>query len=149
MLSTAWQWSDQNFCERVVRRCQELGRSQRAVLKEAQCAHDYLQTNPAHGRRIDRISRIAEVLEIPLGGLLGLPAVTAQIDIDVLLIAYQVARDVTQLVRQPTDRIFVETMTAVYMVLLDRKADGHDPADPQFLKQATDMFRAMAATRSP
>lgn len=149
MLSTTWQWSDARFCERVVEQCRKLGKSQRAILKEANCAHDYLQTNPAHGRRIDRISRIAEVLEIPLGELLGLPAVTDPFDIDVLLIAYQVARDVTQLVRQPTDRIFVEMMAAVYMVLLDRKTDGHDPADPQFLKQATDMFRAMAATRSP
>ena len=35
-------WSDQEFCDRVVKRCVELGKSQRSILKEAEAAHDYL-----------------------------------------------------------------------------------------------------------
>lgn len=138
------QWSDAKFCERVAQRCRETGKSQRSVLKEAQCTHDYLQTNPAHGRRIDRMWRIAQVLETPLASLLGLP-VSTQIDAEILLIAYEATPKAIELVAQPTAAIFVETMATLYTVLQSRRADGHDPHDPEYLKLAIDIFRARAA----
>jgi hypothetical protein len=141
-------WSDEEFCERVVRRCGELGRSQRAVLKEAQCAHDYLQTNPQHGRRIDRIVRIAEVLDTPLSSLLGL-SVNGTVDTDILLIAYRAAREATQQVQQLDEAIFVQTMAQIYNVLMSRRADGHDPHDPDYLKLAIEVVRTGVTTRRP
>lgn len=140
-----WSWSDESFCERVAERCKKLGKSQRSVLREAQCAHDYLQTNPTHGRRIDRIWRIAEVLDMPVGNLLGLP-VNGQIDTEMLLLAYRAAREAIELVQQPTDQIFVETMATLYTVLLARQAAGHDPRDPEYLKLTVDILRARAAS---
>jgi hypothetical protein len=143
-------WSDEDFCARVVRRCEEVGRSQRAVLKEANCAHDYLQTNPTHGRRIDRIVRIAEVLDMPLASLMGLP-MTGQVIIDtnLLLLAYQAAQQATQLVQRPTDEIFVETMATVYTVLMDRQNQGLDPRDAEELKRTIDVLKAGMAVRQP
>lgn len=142
-----WVWSDEKFCERVVEQCKKLGKSQRSVLKEAQCAHDYLQTNPAHGRRIDRISRIADVLELDVGAILGLPALSGQVEPDLLLIAYQAAREATQLVQSLDDQNFVDTMATVYNVLLDRRAEGHDVRDPQYLQMVIGVLRTGVATR--
>lgn len=142
----AWQWSDQGFCERVVKRCQEIGKSQRAVLREAQCAHDYLQTNPTHGRRIDRIWRIAEALELDVGVILGLP-LTEQIDGKLLLTAYQATQEAMQNAQSPNDATFVETMATVYNRLLARRAQGHDPFDPQYLEMMIEVLRTGVATR--
>ena len=139
-------WSDEAFCERVQRRCAELGKSQRWLLKEANCAHDYLQTNPTHGRRIDRIARIAEVLDVDLGQMLGL-RVTGEIEPDLLLIAYRVAREATQVVQHPDDELVVENMTTVYNLLLSRRENGQDVEDPEFLKQMTDILRTGASSR--
>jgi hypothetical protein len=139
-------WSDESFCERVVRRCAEIGKSQRWVLKEAQCAHDYLQTNPTHGRRIDRIARIAEVLELPLGDMLGLP-VNGQIQLDLLVVAYDATLEATQLVQNVDKSIFCETLATIYNRLLRRRADGHDVHDPEYLKMMIEVLRDHAATR--
>ena len=139
-------WSDEAFCERVVKRCSELGKSQRWLLKEAQCAHDYLQTNPTHGRRIDRIARIAEVLDVDLGQMLGL-RVIGEIEPDLLLIAYRVAREATHVVQQPTDELFVENMTTVYNLLLSQRESGQSVEDPDFLKVITGVLRTGAASR--
>ena len=141
-------WSDEEFCARVVHRCEEVGRSQRAVLKEAQCAHDYLQTNPQHGRRIDRIVRIAEVLETPLGNLLGLP-MNGQIDTDILFLAYEAALEATELVKQLDKREFVRTVALVYNNLMSRRAEGHDPRDPEYLKLTIGVLRSGALTPRP
>lgn len=139
-------WSDEGFCERVVKRCTEIGRSQRWLLKEAQCAHDYLQTNPTHGRRIDRIARIAEVLETPLGSLLGLP-MNGRIESSLLLIAYRLAREATQAVQQPTDELFVENLAAVYNLLLSQRESGRDVEDPAFQQLLTGLVREQVAAR--
>lgn len=143
-----WSWSDQSFCERVAERCKALGKSQRSVLREAQCAHDYLQTNPQHGRRIDRIVRIAEVLELGIGDILGVP-VNGDVDGSLLLVAYRAAQQAMQNLVAPDDVAFVETMTTVYNRLLARRAQGHDVHDPQYLEMMIDVLRGAAASRLP
>ena len=141
-------WSDAEFCARVVRRCEEVGRSQRAVLKEAQCAHDYLQTNPQHGRRIDRIVRIAEVLNTDLAQILGL-RVNGRVEFAVLLIAYRIAREAMQLVQHPDDELFVENMVTVYNVLLLRRENGQDIEDPAYWKTLVEILTSRVSARSP
>lgn len=143
-----WQWSDEGFCQRVVARCRELGKSQREILRQAQCAHDYLQTNPTHGRRIDRVWRIAEALECGVADILGIP-VNGQIEPDLLLIAYRAAQEAMQAVQTVDDANFVRTMSIVYNQLLDRRAQGHDPRDPQFLQTLIGFLRTMGATPQP
>lgn len=141
-----WTWSDESFCERVAKRCAELGRSQRAVLKEAQCAHDYLQTTPTHGRRIDRIGRIAEVLELDVHDILGLPVMNGQIDRELALIAYQTTRDAMLRVQSVDDDNFVDTMIQIYNALLRRRTEGHDVRDPAYLKMIADFLQDRPTT---
>lgn len=138
------QWDDGNFRKNAAMACEKAGFSQRWLLKQVGCSHDYLQTKPAHGRRIDKIYLIADKTGAPIVDLLGLP-VTAQIDAEILLIAYEATPKAIELVAQPTAVIFVETMAALYTVLLSRRADGHDPHDPEYLKLVIDIFRARAA----
>lgn len=144
-----WVWSDEKFCERVVEQCKKLGKSQRSVLKEANCAHDYLQTNPAHGRRIDRISRIADVLELDVGAILGLPVMNGQIDVDLLMIAYQVAKEAMQGLQSPDDGLFVHAQASVYNHLIERQAAGDDVRATQFVQSLIQAWRSMVTTRRP
>lgn len=144
-----WTWSDESFCERVAKRCAELGKSQRAVLKEAQCAHDYLQTTPTHGRRIDRIGRIAAVLELDVRDVLGLPAMNGQIDVNLLLIAYQVAKEAMQHLQSPDDGLFVHAQASVYNLLVERQDAGDDVRDPQFVQSLIRFWRSAMTTPRP
>lgn len=139
-----WSWSDQSFCVRVAERCKALGKSQRSVLREAQCAHDYLQTTPTHGRRIDRIVRIAEVLELGIGDILDGDA-----ELSLMLVAYRAAQRAMENLQAPDDVAFVETMTTVYNRLLARRAQGHDVHDPQYLEMMVDVLRTGVASRLP
>lgn len=143
-----WSWSDQSFCVRVAERCKALGKSQRSVLREAQCAHDYLQTTPTHGRRIDRIVRIAEVLELGIGDILGVP-MNGDAELSLMLVAYRAAQRAMENLQAPDDVAFVETMTTVYNRLLARRAQGHDVHDPQYLEMMVDVLRTGVASRLP
>lgn len=143
-----WSWSDQSFCVRVAERCKALGKSQRSVLREAQCAHDYLQTTPTHGRRIDRIVRIAEVLELGIGDILGVP-MNGDAELSLMLVAYRAAQRAMENLQAPDDVAFVETMTTVYNRLLARRAQGHDVHDPQYLEMMIDVLRTGVASRLP
>jgi hypothetical protein len=122
-------WSDDEFCARVVKRCAELQKSQRDVLKEAGVAHDYLQTDPAHGRRIDRVARVAEALDWSLPEILGIKPPAAQIDPNLALIAAEAACEATQEKIRLLSR-YVEVLTAMYNHLLD------DPdSDPAYIRK--------------
>ena len=141
-----WSWSDASFCVRVAERCKALGKSQRSVLREAQCAHDYLQTSPQHGRRIDRIVRIAEVLELGIGDILGVP-MNGDIEVPLMMVAYRATQRAMQNLVAPDDVAFVETLVAVYNQLLARRAQGHDVQDPQYLETMIELFGRAAASR--
>lgn len=111
-VSMAWVWDDGAFCRRVVRRCEELGRSAAEVLEEAGITHDYLQTTAKRGRRIDRLGRLASVLGMEVGELLGLPPLV--IDSGVLLRAYRAA---VEIVGDGDEGEVVRVMAAVYRAL--------------------------------
>jgi hypothetical protein len=132
-------WSDEEFCIRVARRCEELGRSQRQVLKEARVAHDYLQTTPTHGRRVDLMARVAKTLDWSLAEIMGLE-LNQQADVPILLLAYRTARDATRSVQRLTDEIFVEVLAAIYNLLLDRRSASQPVDDPVYLKMIADAF---------
>ena len=108
----AWEWDDGAFCRRVVRRCEELGRSATEVLEEARLAHDYLQTKAKRGRRIDLLGRLAGVLGMEVGELLGLPP--SAVDMGVLLRAYRAAVEIAGF---GDDGEVVRVMAAVYRAL--------------------------------
>lgn len=116
-------WSDTAFCERVVRRCEELGRSQRQVLKAAGVAHDYLQTTPAHGRRIDTVEKVAQALDWTLADALGL-SVSGRIDGELLFYAHHDAQQATQIVQRINEDDFCQIQGAFYNLYLSRVADG-------------------------
>jgi len=132
-------WSDEKFRDRVVRRCEELGKSQRQVLKAAGVTHDFLQATPAHGRRIDTIERIAEQLDWGLADVLGLPF-SGQIDAGQLLHAHRAAQQAAQTVRRVDDEIFCEILATIYNLLQDRAAAGQPVDDPEYLRLLVDVF---------
>lgn len=138
---------DAAICARAGQRCKELGRSQREVLKTLGFAHDYLQTTPRHGRRVDRLDVLAEELQMSLASLLGLP-MTSEFDIEIFVLAYEATPTAMEFVTQPNARSFVETMLTIYTLLLSRQADGHDPEDPEYLKQIVDILRTRSGVAS-
>ena len=143
-------WDDKAFCARVVQRCEELGRSQREVLKAAQVAHDYLQTNPTHGRRIDRIAQLAEILDTPLGYLLGLPMepkAKTEVETEIMSIAYQTAQEVSRVTLDFNELAFVEIQTGVYNLLLARRDEGYDINEPDYLTQIIKTLQAIKAAQ--
>lgn len=64
-------WDDKAFIERVRRRCKELGRSERDVLRSAGLAHDFLHTNPIHGRSTVALDKLAAELDWTLAEIIG------------------------------------------------------------------------------
>lgn len=124
-------WSDQEFCTRVVKRCEDLGRSQRDVLKAAGVAHDYLQTDPGHGRRIDRVARIAEVLDWTLADALGLQ-LSGQISSPLAKTSFETTCMALQ-IKIPDLARFAEVFVAMYNYLADQHAAG-EPVDEPSLR---------------
>lgn len=139
-------WSDGEFCERVVRRCEELGRSQRQVLKVAGVAHDYLQTTPAHGRRIDTVEKVGHALDWNLADVMGL-SIGGKIDAGRMVRAYRTAREATQHVRQFDDGIFCEILTTIYNLFVDREAGGQ-MVDEEYQKMLIGIFAEQMAAIS-
>lgn len=141
-------WSDHEFCARVAKRCEDLGRSQREVLKAAGVAHDYLQTDPGHGRRIDRVARIAEVLDWTLADALGLE-LSAQINSELALASFETTCIALQ-VKLPDAMRFAEVFAAMYNYLADQRAAG-EPIDQPSLRILAqyEAKRTQAALSSP
>lgn len=131
-------WSDADFCERVVRRCEELGLSQRQVLKAAGVAHDYLQTTPAHGRRIDTVEKVATALDWSLADILGL-SVNARIDGELLFYAYDDAQQAAQVVQQLDKEDFAQIQGTFYNLYVGRLVDGQT-IDDEFRKNLIKTF---------
>jgi hypothetical protein len=135
-------WSDEEFCQRVVGRCKELGRSQRQVLKEAGLAHDYLAKPPGLGRRVDRALKLVEPLNWTVEELLGCPPDKA--DVRLLKLAWKIAleamgvEDVASLDEATTKR-FIGLEATHYNLLVRRHAEGLDVNDPDFLKLLRDV----------
>lgn len=107
-------WSDKQFRQRIERRCQQLGRSQRDVLKAAGLTHDYLGTVPKYGRRVDIIEKLAAALDWTLAEALGLPTRSA-IDPVLLRRAYHSSRRI--MLRLNSND--VDTQIAMQAVLYD------------------------------
>lgn len=108
-------WSDEDFRARIAQRCTELGCSKRSVLKAAALAHDYLQTEPQHGRRIDNLAKLAVALNWSLGELLGLKAVS--VDEATMLRAYRSMKRVVRRTRRAAvidDEVEVWVLSTIY-----------------------------------
>lgn len=105
-------WSDEDFRARVAQRCVDLGRSKRSVLRAAGLAHDYLQTEPAHGRRVDNLAKLAEALQWSMGELMGLKAVS--VDERTMLRAYRSMQRIAQRTALPSDTDKVWVLTQIY-----------------------------------
>jgi hypothetical protein len=125
-------WSDAEFCKRVVRRCDDLGKSQREVLRGAGLAHDYLTNPPAHGRRLDRIVKLAEALDWSLAEIMGL-SLTVKGDVKLFTTALLTARKATVNVRPLKDETLARVQTTIYNMLVQRRAEGLAVDDDVFL----------------
>jgi hypothetical protein len=129
-------WSDEDFCVRVQKRCAELNRSQRDVLKAAGVAHDYLQTNPAHGRRVDRLARVAQELNWTLPDIMGLE-LSEQAKPRLLLIACKAACDAMRdkvTIRAEYLKAYAALVATFYNTVLEQQTQGHPVDDPAYLK---------------
>lgn len=131
-------WSDREFCERVARRCAELGRSQRQVLKAAGVAHDYLQTTPAHGRRIDTLEKVAQAIDWTLADVLGL-SVSARLDGEVSLYAYHDTQQAAQVVQRIDEEDFCQIHGAFYNLYVSRLPGGQ-AIDDEYRTQLIQIF---------
>lgn len=139
-------WVDSEYRERIGRRCKENGRSVREVLKKVGCAHDYLQTEPKNGRRIDIVYRIGHEVGLTPSQTLGL-RVSAEIELDILLIADRVTEEAMKLVQRPTRQMFLETLMIAYNILVFHRENGRDIADPPLEKEMTDFLRVEVRSR--
>lgn len=92
--------------------------------------------------------RIAEVLELGIGDILGVP-MNGDAELSLMLVAYRAAQRAMENLQAPDDVAFVETMTTVYNRLLARRAQGHDVHDPQYLEMMIDVLRTGVASRLP
>lgn len=155
------EWSDEEFCQRIARRCDELGLSQREVLEEAQVAHDYLQTKPSRGRRLDLVLRLATALKWTLPQIMGIE-LTGNIDPVILMDAFRHAKQATRK-RDTSDAVLVHIVATLYNVIVDRRAgkrpvdladvadalaiSGSMPAIAETPNEAPESRRAVATTR--
>lgn len=104
-----------------------MGKSQRDVLKEAGVAHDYLQTDPAHGRRIDRVARVAEALEWTLPDILGIEPPPARIDDNKAAIIKEAISEATN----QKAAVYIDLFMALYNHFLDEQEDE----DPELVRK--------------
>jgi hypothetical protein len=137
-------WSDEQFCKRVIERLRELGVSQRQVLKEAGLAHDYLQNPPAHGRRLDRIVKLATALNWSLAEIMGL-GLNTKVDVNLLTIAYNRTKQALGDAQDRDPKQFTNLQALIYNRLLARRADGLVVDDEKFLDGIVEIWAEQQA----
>ncbi|HSR76410.1 MAG TPA: hypothetical protein VLN57_07465 [Xanthobacteraceae bacterium] len=137
-------WSDELFRIRVAKRCKQLGRSQRAVLKDAKLAHDFLHVVPAHSRRVDTLEKIAKALDWSLPEVMGLELI-GQADVELMIKTVYVARKVVSYLFEPNAELEAQILTSIYNILLDRQHAGQ-PIDQPILDLIAEMMTKREAT---
>jgi hypothetical protein len=120
-------WSETAFRARLKARAAELGQPYRVLLAAAGIGHDTIDKEPASGRRIDTLEKIAVAFRWSLAEVMGINAL-GRIDLQLLKEAFASAKRVLgHLPRSAqTDEHLVAAQAYIYDALAARQRDGRE-----------------------
>jgi hypothetical protein len=144
-------WSETAFRARLKERAIELGKPLRALLADAGIGHDTIDKEPASGRRVDTLEKIATAFQWTLAEVMGHDVLLGRISLELSQMAFASAHRV--IARLPvdaqTDERLIEAHAHIYDVLVARQREG-EPNDATHLASIEQMLvRAWENAASP